>query len=227
MKNPVGLVLLLLVAGFAAYAFYFRPAWVMGPLESAAESVFWTVGWGIVPIVLWCAGVFYLLAFRTFSFFRRWRLVLGTAVLLMAGQGALGFFHGSLPVIGPANYGGDLAYYIKGPGDIAGGIRVGIVALAAAWVLIPALSLRMLRGVRTGAEKSVSASAQAYQQAPVHRGVAKVFVAAVRGSAVAVKEYRERRQADALAKEVGVFLNTPTAQASTVGVAQPEPVAVA
>ncbi len=217
-KNRVSLAVLLVIAGLAAYVGYVQPSWAMTPLRSVAERVILELGAGVIPVALWCLSVLFLLAFRAKTLFRRWQIVLGTGILVVAVQGALGFFQGQLPLVGYASLGGSQSDYLKGS-TVAKAVQVGIVGLAAIWVIVPAISWKVVRGMGKGAGKSAAASAQAYQRAPLHKGFNKLLFATVRGGAVAVREYRERRNERALGREVGTLLTGKTPAPAPQGAA--------
>ena len=68
------------------------------------------VGAGVVPIALWGLWVAYLLRYRGLAVFRRWRWVLGSAAVIAALQGTLGYVEAGLPLVGTASLGGEAGY---------------------------------------------------------------------------------------------------------------------
>ena len=100
-----GRVLLLVLAGLAAFVASIQPAWAIDPLHDLAEEALSAFGAGLAPAALWAAAVLVLLNYRPRTLVRRWHLVLGSAALTTAALGALAFFRGSLPMLDTANLG--------------------------------------------------------------------------------------------------------------------------
>ena len=196
------LVLALLVgAGAVALVVRFQPAWAIDPLRTAAERVLTELGVGVVPIALWGLWVAYLLIYRTLALFRRWRWVLGSAALIAALQGTLGYVEAGLPLVGTVSLGGDAGAAVQGENTALGYLRTAGLWAAGVSLLAPSLVRRVLGRTARG-------SVQAYRRAPVHRGIGWTLGLAVRQLAAPLRAARERRRGTKLAHELGSFLDT-------------------
>ncbi|MCH8974116.1 MAG: hypothetical protein IH869_03470, partial [Chloroflexi bacterium] len=157
------LILALLVGGGAvALVVSFQPAWAIDPLRAAAERILTELGAGVVPIALWGLWVAYLLIYRTLALFRRWRWILGSAAVITALQGTLGYVEAGLPLVGTVSLGGDAGAAVQGESTALGYLRVAGLWAAGVWLLAPSLVRRVLGRTARG-------SVQAYRRAPVHR----------------------------------------------------------
>ena len=195
------LILALLVGGGAvALVVGFQPAWAIDPLRAAAERILTELGAGVVPIALWGLWVAYLLIYRTLALFRRWRWILGSAAVITALQGTLGYVEAGLPLVGTVSLGGDAGAAVQGEGTALGYLRVAGLWAAGVWLLAPSLVRRVLGRTARG-------SVQAYRRAPVHRGIGWTLGLAVRQAAAPLRRARERRRGTKLARELGSFLD--------------------
>ncbi|MCI0888578.1 MAG: DNA translocase FtsK, partial [Chloroflexi bacterium] len=178
----------------------FQPAWAIDPLRTAAERVLTELGVGVVPIALWGLWVAYLLIYRTLALFRRWRWVLGSAALIAALQGTLGYVEAGLPLVGTVSLGGDAGAAVQGENTALGYLRTAGLWAAGVSLLAPSLVRRVLGRTARG-------SVQAYRRAPVHRGIGWTLGLAVRQAAAPLRRARERRRGTKLASELGSFLD--------------------
>ncbi|MCH8848274.1 MAG: DNA translocase FtsK [Chloroflexi bacterium] len=195
------LILALLVgAGAVALVVRFQPAWAIDPLRTAAERVLTELGVGVVPIALWGLWVAYLLIYRTLALFRRWRWVLGSAAVIAALQGTLGYVEAGLPLVGTVSLGGDAGAAVQGENTALGYLRTAGLWAAGVSLLAPSLVRRVLGRTARG-------SVQAYRRAPVHRGIGWTLGLAVRQAAAPLRRARERRRGTKLARELGSFLD--------------------
>ncbi|MCH7607889.1 MAG: DNA translocase FtsK [Chloroflexi bacterium] len=210
------LILALLVGGGAvALVVGFHPAWAIDPLRAAAERILMELGAGVVPIALWGLWVAYLLIYRTLALFRRWRWVLGSAAVIAALQGTLGYVDAGLPLVGTVSLGGEAGAAVQGENTALGYLRVVGLWAASAWVLAPSLVRRVLGRTARG-------SVQAYRRAPVHRGIGWTLGLAVRQAAAPLRRVRERRRGTKLARELGSFLDANPAPPKEQPEATPE-----
>ena len=79
----------------------------LAAFRAAGERMAETAGAGVVSIGLWIAVVVAVAFWRRALLWRRWRLVVGSAALVVGIQGGLSFFEGELPLIGDAPLGGE------------------------------------------------------------------------------------------------------------------------
>jgi S-DNA-T family DNA segregation ATPase FtsK/SpoIIIE len=223
--SRVGLVVLTGIAAFTAYAIALKPAWVTGLALDAYAELVAVGGPGVVAMALWGLIVLNTLLSRPLRLLRRWRIVLGTLAALATALGALSFVDRPLPLLGEVNWGGEVGALVRGP-DVAPGIaRVGVFALATAWLLVPVLMVRGLRLFGRGSAAALAAPAEAYQRTATQREAAGRSVGRAAGSAVsagvigvgrgigAVRRRRAERQAGRLSKDVGDFFATTYAPA--------------
>ncbi|MCI0815413.1 MAG: DNA translocase FtsK [Chloroflexi bacterium] len=210
------LILALLVgAGAVALVVRFQPAWAIDPLRTAAERVLTELGVGVVPIALWGLWVAYLLIYRTLALFRRWRWVLGSAAVIAALQGTLGYVEAGLPLVGTVSLGGDAGAAVQGENTALGYLRTAGLWAAGVSLLAPSLVRRVLGRTARG-------SVQAYRRAPVHRGIGWTLGLAVRQLAAPLRSVRERRRGTKLASELGSFLDANPAPTPEQPDAAPE-----
>ena len=109
-----GRALLLAVAAGAAYLALYQPSWAIDPLRDLVERTMEAFGAGTILVVLWALAFLTLLRYRTGTLFRRWRLVLGSAALVVAVLGGLAYFDGPLPLLDEGNLGGEYGLTIQG-----------------------------------------------------------------------------------------------------------------
>ncbi|MCI0821744.1 MAG: DNA translocase FtsK [Chloroflexi bacterium] len=210
------LILALLVgAGAVALVVLFQPAWAIDPLRTAAERVLTELGVGVVPIALWGLWVAYLLVYRTLALFRRWRWVLGSAAVIAALQGTLGYVEAGLPLVGTVSLGGDAGAAVQGENAALGYLRTAGLWAAGVSLLAPSLVRRVLGRTARG-------SVQAYRRAPVHRGIGWTLGLAVRQAAAPLRSVRDRRRGTKLARELGSFLDANPAPTPEQPDAAPE-----
>ena len=124
---------------------YFRPAWLATPFRVMGEAVLEAFGVGAVPFLLWVAVFLLLFYYRLGTLFRRWRLVLGTAALVVAAQGALAYITEPLLWLDDANWGGDFGKLVHGNIAYQSSLRVGLIAALGIWILAPHKSLFFVR----------------------------------------------------------------------------------
>ncbi|MDA1216528.1 MAG: hypothetical protein O2812_06615, partial [Chloroflexi bacterium] len=135
------------IATMIAAVTYFRPAWLSTPFRILGEAVLDAFGLGAVPFLLWVAVFLLLFYYRLGTLVRRWRLVLGSAALIVAGQGALAYFDRPLLWLNDANWGGDFGKLVHGSIGYQSSLRVGLIAALGIWVLAPHKSLFFVRGI--------------------------------------------------------------------------------
>ena len=152
IRTTAGRILAILIALSVVYLAVARPEWATNAWNRAAEQVLSTFGVGIVPVTAWVLVVIFALRYFRMHLLRRWRLVLGSAGLVAAFQGILGYFQGSLPLVGHSDLGGALGRTIQGQVTVLSHLRVGGLGLLSAWVMLPGrprtlVALRLLEGV--------------------------------------------------------------------------------
>ena len=124
---------------------YFRPAWLATPFRILGETVLEAFGLGAAPFILWVAVFLLLFYYRLGTLIRRWRLVLGSAALVVAGQGVLAYFVRPLLWLDNANWGGDFGQLVHGSIAYQSYIRVAAIAGLGIWILAPHGSLFLVR----------------------------------------------------------------------------------
>ena len=175
-------IVLLVIAIFIAAVAVVQPDWAIDPASSVAERVLETFGVGLASLGLWALAFIYLILNRLRTLFRRWRLVLGSAALVAGLQGLLSFFEGDLPLVDTVSLGGSLGDSIRGDNDAFGVLWVGALWAAGLWLIVPALTNRLLRRAGRGAGKTASGSARVTQLA-MRRGLGRFVGSAVREGA--------------------------------------------
>ena len=133
------------IATMIAAVVFFRPDWLGTPFRVLGEAILEAFGVGAVPFLLWVAVFLLLFYYRLGTLFRRWRLVLGTAALVVASQGALAYFSGPLLWLDEANWGGDFGRLVHGDVPYQSYIRVSLIAAVGIWILAPHRSLFLVR----------------------------------------------------------------------------------
>jgi DNA segregation ATPase FtsK/SpoIIIE, S-DNA-T family len=223
---PIKLVLLLGVVAFGTYATTAQPAWLTDPARDIAEEGLLRLGVGVGTHGLFAIALLALLLRKPMLLVRKWRYVIGAALLVTGIQGGLTYFSYSLPWVGYVSLGGSYGDEVRGPNDLLALVRIGAVTAFAIWFLVPSLTARALRGSGKGAGATAVGTAKAYRVVPVHkllgrglgitlRGGAKVAkgggTAVARGSGAAVRTAREKRvarQDGSLSRELGDFLSS-------------------
>ena len=145
-----GRALLLAVAAGAAYLALYQPSWAIDPLRDLVERTLEAFGAGTILVVLWALAFLTLLRYRTGTLFRRWRLVLGSAALVVAVLGGLACFDGPLLLLDEGNLGGEYGLTIQGDDSALGYARLAVVAALGLWILAP----RRLGGLARGAGRA-------------------------------------------------------------------------
>ena len=211
-------VLLLVVGASIAYVAVDQPGWAIDPLRDVAEEALTRFGVGAVSLGLWALAIVVLLRRRPLALVRRWRLTLGSALVVVALQGLLAYFEAELPLIDRSSLGGELGDRLQRDGSVLGYAYVGGVLVVGLWFMAPSVAKGLLRRTGRGAGATAESAARTYGLAPLHRVVGALAssayrrgAAALRGGGVAVREIRERRAAregGSLGREVGDFLAT-------------------
>jgi S-DNA-T family DNA segregation ATPase FtsK/SpoIIIE len=205
IKTKVGRVLLLALAAMAAYVAWQQPDWAMVPLRSLASRALVNFGIGLAPVSLWALAFLLLWRYRMRTLFRRWRLVSGTAALLMAVQGSLAYFQGALPLVGHVNLGGAYGLAIQGDTVWLGYTRTAGLVLLGLWVMLPRRSsgsvlLRLAYGLGLMARGPLLLG-RLYRRAPVLKPLAWALGAPARLNN-ARQTRRDDRRADESAAEL-------------------------
>ena len=234
---PVLALFLIAVVAFVTYAATNQPAWLVDPARDLAETALERAGAGVVAGGLWLLAVLILLVKKPMLLVKKWRLVIGTSLLVTAIQGGLSYFEAELPLIGVADLGGTLGQEAQGSSEWLAYVRIGATAAFGVWFLLPAFSNKLMRGTGKGARATVVGALHAYRFAPLHRGVGKVvaivakggFAVAKGGASVAkggggvvargggaavgaAREARAGRRDDSLRRELeGFFAESPDA----------------
>ncbi len=137
-----GVVALSVVAGVV---YWFR-APILDAITSARDATISALGLGIVPIVAWLAVFAFALGWQR-GWFRRYRLWLGSVVLLAAALGALAFFtpaSGALSAFtlgGEVSLGGRAGQSVVGPTAWLGGLRLFAVTAIGVAVAAPLVAV--------------------------------------------------------------------------------------
>jgi S-DNA-T family DNA segregation ATPase FtsK/SpoIIIE len=171
---PVWALFLIAVVAFVTYAATNQPAWLVDPARDLAETALERAGAGVVTGGLWLLAVLILLVKKPVLLVKKWRLVIGTSLLVTAIQGGLSYFEAELPLIGVADFGGTLGQEAQGSNEWLAYVRIGAVAAFGVWFLLPAISNKLMRGTGKGAGATAVGAVRAYRFAPLHRGVGKV-----------------------------------------------------
>ena len=135
VNTLAGRLVLLALTVSAGIVVWLRPTWTVDPTRDATESLLLDFGAGIAFIVAWALLFLLLFYSRPGALFRRWRLMVGSALVLVAAQGALAYFHGPLPLVGDANMGGDFGLDIQGETAWLSYVRVTGLGLFGLWVM--------------------------------------------------------------------------------------------
>ncbi len=191
--------------------------------RAAGERMAETAGAGVVSIGLWIAVVVAVAFWRRSLLWRRWRLVVGSAVLVAGIQGGLSYFEGDLPLIGEASLGGEWGESIQGSNTILSYLRVGAIAVLGIAIISPVHTWRALRAAGRGTQRGAVASGRAYRAAPLHKPLGRGIAAGARGVVAPVHGMRARRSAakdEALGRGVGEFL-TATSRPTTDPLSRP------
>ena len=114
-----------------------QPDWGTEAVRRIAEPVLQRFGVGVVPAIIWVLGFAALLYYRPKLLLRRWRLVLGSAGLVVMLQGVLAYFEGFLPLVGYSGLGGTFGQALRGQGSSLSYLRVGGLGLLSLWVMLP------------------------------------------------------------------------------------------
>ena len=141
----VGRLLVLALAAFAAYAVFVQPTWAVDAWTGATERVLLALGAGVIPVALWALVVVATARYRPFALVRRWRLLIGSAALVVAALAILAYFEASLPVTGQANLGGSYGLQVRGDNAVLGLVRLAIPGLLGLWVVMPRRSPGVVR----------------------------------------------------------------------------------
>ena len=195
----------------------------LAAFRAVGERMAETAGAGVVSIGLWIAVVVAVAFWRRALLWRRWRLVVGSAVLVVGIQGGLSFFEGELPLIGDAPLGGEWGDSIQGSSTILAYLRVGAIAVLSIAIISPVHTWRALRAAGRGTQRGAVASGRAYRAAPLHKPLGRGIAAGARGVAAPVHGMRARRTAaqdEALGRGVGEFL-TSTSRPATDPLSRP------
>ena len=195
----------------------------LAAFRAAGERMAETAGAGVVSIGLWIAVVVAVAFWRRALLWRRWRLVVGSAALVVGIQGGLSFFEGELPLIGDAPLGGEWGDSIQGSSTILAYLRVGAIAVLGIAIISPVHTWRALRAAGRGTQRGAVASGRAYRAAPLHKPLGRGIAAGARGVAAPVHGMRARRSAakdEALGRGVGEFL-TSTSRPATDPLSRP------
>ena len=120
-----------------AYIALVRPDWAMGPPRWGIEQVMLGLGAGAGPVVLWVAAFFILLRYRPKLLLRSWRLVLGSAGLVVTVLGVLAYFNGSLLLVDYGSLGGEFGEAVQGQIELFSYVRVLGLGLLSVWVMLP------------------------------------------------------------------------------------------
>ena len=228
-KSPFkGPVLLALVA-FVAYLVLLQPAWAIDPLRDFAERVLDEGGVAAFASGLWLVSVVILLFRKPLWLIRKWKLVIGAALLVTGLQGVLAYFEATLPLVGVANLGGRAGEQVQGPNTLLSYVRVGLVLALAVWALAPRLVDRLIRGTRASETITYAGSEPEYHAKPARKGLVHAIGAGLRGGASAVKvggmavgKARISKKDGTLARDLGFFFASTKADYEQSGEDGPE-----
>lgn len=212
-KSPLkGPVLLALVA-FVTYLVALQPAWATDLLRNIVERVLDEEGVASVASGLWLVGIIVLLFRKPLLLVRKWRLVIGTGLLITALHGVLSYFEATLPVVGVVNLGGRAGDQVQGSNALLSYVRVGLVLALAIWALAPQLVNRLIRGTRESETLNFDGPEPEYHAEPARKGLVHVIGAGLRGGAsaakvggMAVTKARTSKKDGTLARDLGYFL---------------------
>ena len=143
-----GAVALFVIAG----AVYWFRAPILDAITSTRDAIVSTLGLGVVPIVAWLAVFAFALGWRR-GWFRRYRLWLGSVVLLAAALGALAFFtpaNGALSAFtlgGEVSLGGRAGQAVVGPTAWLGSLRLFAVIAIGVAVAAPFVAVAVVVGL--------------------------------------------------------------------------------
>ena len=203
-----GPVLLALVA-FVVYLAVLSPAWP----RSMALLILDEGGVATVASGLWLVGVIVLLFRKPRLLIRKWRLVLGVALLVTGLHGLLAYSEAELPLVGVANLGGKAGEQVQGSNGFLSYIRVGLIFALAIWVLVPRQVHRWIGGTRASETINFDGAEPKYYARPARKGLVHVIGAGLRGGVsaakaggMAVTKARASKKDGTFARDVGYLL---------------------
>jgi DNA segregation ATPase FtsK/SpoIIIE-like protein len=206
-----GSVLLAAVA-FVAYLVMLQPAWAIDPLRSFGERVLDEGGVAAVGSGLWMLVVVILFSRKPLMLIRKWRIVMGSALLMVGLQGLLSYFEATLPLVGLTNLGGRAGEQVQGPNTVLSYLRVALVLSLAIYTLAPRLINRMVGGTKAKELITFDGPEPEYHAVPAKKGLVHVLGAGLRGGksvakvgGMAVSKARVSKKDGRLASDLGVF----------------------
>ena len=195
---------------FVAYVVIASPSWAVDPLRDLGEAIFEAVGAAAYPIAGWLLAVLALLRFSPVSLLRKWRYVLGGALLVFASLAALSQFEAELPLIGTANLGGSVGQDVGGGSSVFGWATAVLSGALGVWIALPRRLSRLL--TRRSADVTAAGSSRTLRAS---QSAGRLFGRSVReagrvvaGARRAVSAARGPRPEDSeLARDLGDFLS--------------------
>ena len=102
---------------------------------------------------IWVLGFLTVLRLRPFLLVRKWRYVLGTALIATAALAVLTQIEGEMPLIGTANLGGSLGLEAIGRARLTGWGTAAASTLVGIWLMLPRFSNAALSRSAQGARQ--------------------------------------------------------------------------
>ncbi len=206
----VGIVLI----AFVAYVVVASPDWAVDPLRDLGEAIFEAVGAAAYPIAAWLLAVLALLRFSPVYLLRKWRYVLGGALVVFASLAALSQFEAELPLIGTANLGGSVGQDVGGGSGLFGWATAILSGTLGVWIALPRRLSRLL--TRRSADVTAAGSSRTLRAS---QSAGRLFGRSVRearrvvaGARSAVSAARGPKPEDSeLARDLGDFLSSAAA----------------
>lgn len=209
---PLKVPVLLAVVAFVAYLVVLQPTWAIDPLRSFGERVLDEGGVAAVGSGFWMLAVVILFFRKPLMLIRKWRIVMGSALLMVGLQGLLSYFEATLPLVGLADLGGRAGEQVQGPNTVLSYVRVALILSLAIYTLFPRLINRLVGGTKAKESLTFDGPEPEYHAVPAKKGLVHALGAGFRSGksaakvgGMAVSKARVAKKDGTLAKDLGYF----------------------